>query len=79
MTGKRVGAFRELNPGPPAPEAGIIPLDQTPEVINPSVLILFICNFVSISDLTLVVDWLCQLLLKLKLMSDNEEPITNSQ
>ena len=23
------GLFRELNPGPPAPEAGIIPLDQT--------------------------------------------------
>ena len=22
------GLFRELNPGPPAPEAGIIPLDQ---------------------------------------------------
>ena len=25
----KVGLFRELNPGPPAPEAGIIPLDQT--------------------------------------------------
>ena len=24
-----IGLFRELNPGPPAPEAGIIPLDQT--------------------------------------------------
>ena len=23
------GPFRESNPGPPAPEAGIIPLDQT--------------------------------------------------
>ena len=26
------GLFRELNPGPPAPEAGIIPLDQQPVV-----------------------------------------------
>ena len=26
---KRKGPFRESNPGPPAPEAGIIPLDQT--------------------------------------------------
>ena len=25
----KIGLFRELNPGPPAPEAGIIPLDQT--------------------------------------------------
>ena len=25
---KRLGLVRELNPGPPAPEAGIIPLDQ---------------------------------------------------
>ena len=23
------GRFRDLNPGPPAPKAGIIPLDQT--------------------------------------------------
>ena len=26
------GPFRELNPGPPAPEAGIIPLDQMAKV-----------------------------------------------
>ncbi len=26
---KQNGPFRGLNPGPPAPEAGIIPLDQT--------------------------------------------------
>ena len=28
---KNGGVFRELNSGPPAPEAGIIPLDQIPE------------------------------------------------
>ena len=27
--GAQAGLFRESNPGPPAPEAGIIPLDQT--------------------------------------------------
>ena len=25
---KRTGPVRDLNPGPPAPKAGIIPLDQ---------------------------------------------------
>ena len=29
----KVGLFRELNPGPPAPEAGIIPLDQTAKCV----------------------------------------------
>ena len=28
------GLFRELNPGPPAPEAGIIPLDQTANCVT---------------------------------------------
>ena len=28
-SGRTMGLFRELNPGPPAPEAGIMPLDQT--------------------------------------------------
>ena len=27
------GPFRESNPGPPAPKAGIIPLDQTDAVV----------------------------------------------
>ena len=27
------GAIRELNPGPPVPKTGIIPLDQSPLVI----------------------------------------------
>ncbi|CDW85359.1 protein kinase domain containing protein [Stylonychia lemnae] len=31
---KKQGVLRELNPGPPAPEAGIIPLDQVPKVIR---------------------------------------------
>lgn len=25
---KKIGPLRDLNPGPPAPKAGIIPLDQ---------------------------------------------------
>jgi hypothetical protein len=29
----KIGLFRELNPGPPAPEAGIIPLDQTAKCV----------------------------------------------
>jgi hypothetical protein len=28
------GPFRGLNPGPPAPKAGIIPLDQTDNLIQ---------------------------------------------
>ena len=28
------GPFRDLNPGPPAPKAGIIPLDQTDFDVN---------------------------------------------
>ena len=28
------GAIRELNPGPPVPKTGIIPLDQSPLVIS---------------------------------------------
>ena len=30
----KLGLFRELNPGPPAPEAGIIPLDQTAKCVT---------------------------------------------
>jgi hypothetical protein len=26
---QKIGPFRESNPGPPAPKAGIMPLDQT--------------------------------------------------
>ncbi len=29
---EKVGAIRELNPGPPVPETGIIPLDQSPKL-----------------------------------------------
>ena len=29
-----LGPFRGLNPGPPAPKAGIIPLDQTDRVLT---------------------------------------------
>lgn len=29
LQGQHQGLFWELNPGPPAPEAGIMPLDQT--------------------------------------------------
>ena len=29
----RAGPFRGLNPGPPAPKAGIIPLDQTDKLV----------------------------------------------
>ena len=32
--GIKKGAIRELNPGPPAPKAGIIPLDQSPLVLS---------------------------------------------
>jgi hypothetical protein len=32
--GKSYGVLRELNPGPPVPETGIIPLDQVPEVTD---------------------------------------------
>ncbi len=28
------GAIRELNPGPPVPKTGIIPLDQSPLVLS---------------------------------------------
>ncbi len=28
------GAIRELNPGPPVPKTGIIPLDQSPLVMS---------------------------------------------
>ncbi|TNV86769.1 hypothetical protein FGO68_gene16368 [Halteria grandinella] len=31
---KNYGPLRELNPGPPAPEAGIMPLDQVATVIG---------------------------------------------
>ena len=31
---KKYGPLRELNPGPPAPEAGIMPLDQVATVIS---------------------------------------------
>ena len=31
----KIGEFRELDPGPPAPEAGIIPLDQIPHEYMP--------------------------------------------
>jgi hypothetical protein len=30
----KIGLLRELNPGPPAPKAGIMPLDQTATVIG---------------------------------------------
>ena len=30
----KIGLFRELNPGPTAPEAGIIPLDQTAKCVT---------------------------------------------
>ena len=29
----KIGAIRELNPGPPVPKTGIIPLDQSPLVL----------------------------------------------
>ena len=32
----KIGLFRESNPGPPAPKAGIIPLDQTANEIRSS-------------------------------------------
>jgi hypothetical protein len=32
--GSKIGAVRELNPGPPVPETGIIPLDQPPVVTS---------------------------------------------
>ena len=32
-----IGPFRGLNPGPPAPEAGIIPLDQTDDTFRQKV------------------------------------------
>ena len=31
----KVGLNRDLNPGPPAPKAGIIPLDQAPQTRGP--------------------------------------------
>lgn len=31
---QKYGPLRELNPGPPAPEAGIMPLDQVATVIS---------------------------------------------
>ena len=31
---QKEGALRELNPGPPAPETRIIPLDQVPEKVT---------------------------------------------
>ena len=34
----KIGLFRELNPGPPAPEAGIIPLDQTAKCVTHTLL-----------------------------------------
>ena len=34
---KKYGPLRELNPGPPAPEAGIMPLDQVATVIGLSI------------------------------------------
>ena len=34
---KKFGPLRELNPGPPAPEAGIMPLDQVATVIGLSI------------------------------------------
>ena len=34
---KKSGPLRELNPGPPAPEAGIMPLDQVATVIGLSI------------------------------------------
>jgi hypothetical protein len=30
----KIGAIRELNPRPPAPETGIIPLDQSPSLTH---------------------------------------------
>ena len=32
---KKIGASRELNPGPPVPKTGIIPLDYSPWSIRP--------------------------------------------
>jgi hypothetical protein len=32
MDNDKKGAIRELNPGPPVPKTGIIPLDQSPLV-----------------------------------------------
>ena len=31
---QKYGPLRELNPGPPAPEAGIMPLDQVATVMS---------------------------------------------
>lgn len=41
---EKVGPHRESNPGPLAPEARIIPLDQTPTSYSHHLIILFIFN-----------------------------------
>ena len=38
-SGKKLGALRELNPGPLPPERRIIPLDQAPIISCPTLLV----------------------------------------
>ena len=53
-----MGLFRELNPGPPAPEAGIIPLDQTANCVAHTLLrgcVWFVVVVVDVDNVVVVV------------------------